>query len=261
MKLSVLLLIIVSLITSCSSNDRSENFTQVESTLKTPAGSWLGAWERRLWGYGATLEISNIKNDSVVFLLIALNGAHGGELEGTAVFRDSIAIFYTATEYDTCLIEFKLIGDTSIIIEQKKGLCYAGMGVTYDGEYKNLQILPKAEEETLLSLGIFETEKEDSLFKVLVGENYALFVYSTQTTSEDEDLDDLHSKVYSSGVTGLYTISENIIMVDSLNSMWAAVLYEEKVYYFTNSSKYKKELPQTIENWRQRFDDYPIVFN
>lgn len=262
MKQSIFLSAIVGLITSCSSNDRFDNSTSVDSTSRISASKlWLGTWERRQWGYSATLEIVDIKGDSIIFSLVAFNGAHGGEIEGKAIVKNGIATFHNNTEYDTCLIEFKLNKDTSIAIEQKKGICYAGMGVTYEGQYKNSKNLPEEEkEETLLSLGIFKTEKEDSLFRSLVGENYSLFVYSTQTTAEEEDLDSLNARVYSSGVTGLYRIQENIIMTDSLNNIWAAVLDREKVYYFTNNSKYKKTIPGTIDSWRKRFDAYPVIF-
>ena len=196
-----------------------------------------------------------------MFSLKAFNGGHGGELEGVAIVDENVALFYQDNEYDTCLLEFKLTRDSAITIEQKKGICYAGMGVSYDGQYKNSKIVAEEKDETLLSLGIFKTGKEDSLFKSLVGSDYALFVYSTQTTSEEEDLDSLHAKVNYSGVTGLYTIQENIIMIDSLdNNIWAAVLHGEKVHYFTNSNEYKMKIPKTIEKWRERFAEYPIIY-
>jgi hypothetical protein len=262
MKQFIPLFIILEFFISCSQNSSSGNRIISDSIAKNSVSElWLGTWERRQWSYGATLKITGINKDSIVFSLQAFNGAHGGELEGTAVVKENTALFYSSNENDTCVIEFRLIGDSTITIEHKKGSCYAGMGVTYDGQYKNSKILPEEKDETLLSLGIFQTEKEDSLFRSLVEDKYDAFVYSTQTTSEEEDLDSLHAKVYSSGVTGLYTIQENIIMVDSLNTtIWAAVLYQGKLYYFTNGNSYKTKLPKTIDKWRQRFEEYPVVY-
>ena len=261
MKRFLLLLIITKILVSCSHNSGSGNNATADSLKKQPASElWLGTWERREWSSGATLEITAIMADSIVFFLQAFNGGHGGELEGVALVKDNVAQFYSSNKNDTCLLQFKLMGDTSIRIEHKKGMCYAGMGVSYDGQYKNAKALPEEEEETLVGLGIFKTEKEDSLFRALTGDKYKSFVYSTQTTSEEGDGDSLNAKVYSSGVTGLYTISENIIMIDSINTIWAAVLYGEKVYYFTNSDEYKTRLPKTIEAWRQRFKEHPIVY-
>ena len=114
--------------------------------------------------------------------------------------------------------------------------------------------------ESMTSLGVFTTKRTDSIFKKLVGSSYSQFVNSTQLTSEDDDLDGLNSTVYSSGVKGLYTIMENIIMIDSLNNIWAAVIDDNKVYYFTNTQNHKSTLPKTIDNWRQRFKDYPIIY-
>jgi len=229
--------------------------------VKEPASKlWIGTWERRQWSSGATLKIAGIKSDSIVFSLQALNGAHGGEVEGVAIVKNNVALFYNSNENDTCLLEFKLVGDSSIIIEQKKGICYAGMGVTYDGQYKNSKILPEEKDETLLTLGLFKTEKEDSLFRSLVGDKYDVFVYSTQSTTEEEDLDSLNAKVYTSGVTGLYTLLENIIIMDSLNNVWTAVLDDKKVYYFTNSNEYKTRVPKTIDKWRDRFKEYPVIY-
>jgi hypothetical protein len=177
-----------------------------------------------------------------------------------AVVRENIAVFFNSNKNDTCLVEFKLMGDSSITIEHKKGMCYAGMGVTYDGQYKNSKILPEEKDENLVSLGIFKTEKDDSLFRSIVGDKYNAFVTSTQFTSEDEDMDSLKAKVYTSGVTGLFTIQENIIMMDSANTIWAAVLDDEKVYYFTNNNDYKTRVPKTIDKWRERFKEYPVIY-
>jgi hypothetical protein len=139
-----------------------------------------------------------------------------------AVVNDTVATFSNNDESDTCLIEFKLIGDSIITIEQKKGDCFAAMAVTYNGIYKNSKKISSVEDtENLFTLGIFKTEKEDSLFKSLVGNSYSLFVNSTQLTSKDEDLDSLNAIVRSSGVIrssgvrGLFTFMENIIMTDS----------------------------------------------
>ena len=222
---------------------------------------WLGKWERRQWQNDASLEITNIKGDSIEFSLFASSGGHTGEIEGMAIVNGNIAIFSNKDESDTCLIQFILIGDSVIAIDQKQGFCFAGLAVTYDGDYKNSKNLTKAESaESLMSLGIFKTEKEDSIFKSLVGDSYSLFVNSTQLISEDEDLDSLNATVHSSGVGGLFTFMENIIMADSLNNIWAAVIDDNKIYYFTNKKKFKKELPKTIDNWRQRFKNYPVIY-
>lgn len=267
MKFLILLFLIGSITVGCSSNDASSDTAKTD-IIKTDTAptqpvskSWLGKWERRRWQNDASLEITNIKRDSIEFSLFASSGGHTGELEGIAIVNGNFAVFQNKDESDTCLIQFKLIGDSIIAIDQKQGFCFAGMAVTYDGDYKNSKNLPEAEiTENLTSLGIFETEKEDSIFKALVGNSYSLFINSTQLTSEDEDLDSLNATVRSSGVRGLFTFMENIIMTDPLNNIWAAVIDDNKIYYFTNNKRYKDQLPKTIDNWRQRFKDHPIIY-
>ncbi|WP_153796636.1 hypothetical protein [Foetidibacter luteolus] len=223
---------------------------------------WLGEWKRQLWQNESNLRITGIQNDSLEFHLFALNGAHSGELEGFAIVTDETATYTEYDELDSCILEFKLSGDSLIVIRQIKGDCMAGMAVSYGGDYINEdKIAAKtAAEETLLSIGLFNNVKQDSLFRLLTGDKYSLFVNSTQLTSDEEDLDSLQVKVYASGVRGLFTIMENIIMTDSADHFWAAVLEDDKVYYFTNSEPWKKRLPLTIEKWRERFKDDEVVY-
>lgn len=243
---------------SCSSNRSSDKPTEIK---KNASPSWMGTWNRHLWQNDGTLEIKDIKNDSIHFTLFANSGGHTGELEGDASVTDNTAIFSTRDASDSCYIEFSLMGDSIIRVDQKTGICSAGMGVVYSGEYKNGKLNPVAkQDESLFNLGIFENENQDSIFKSLVGDSYSLFVSSTQLTSEDDDLDSLHATVHSSGVRGLFTSMENIVMIDSSNNIWAAVIDDDKVYYFTNKDEYKNRIPKTIENWRQRFKSYKIVY-
>lgn len=262
MKNLIPLFLIGNLIVGCSSGNVSRNKTITDTaTIPPVTNQWRGTWERNSWQNDASLEITNIKSDSITFSLFASNGGHTGQIEGMAVVNGTSAIFYNEDEFDTCLIQFNLINDSIITIDQKYGDCFAAMAVVYDGDYKNSKYLSGTEPtEDLKSLGIFETKKEDSIFRYLVGNSYPLFVNSTQLTSEDDDLDGFDATVRSSGVRGLFTFMENIIMIDSSNNIWAAVIDDNKVYYFTNKQEYKSRLPKTINNWRQRFKEYPIMY-
>lgn len=240
-------------------SDRSSDKAAVIN--KDASKSWMGTWERELWQNEATLEITSFKKDSLEFTLSANSGGHTGEMGGVALATNSVASFLSIDGFDSCYLEFTLVGDSIISIDQKVGDCGAGMGVFYSGEYKNSKLLPAVKrEENLVDLGIFENEKQDSIFKSLVGGSYSLFVNSTQMTSEDDDLDSLHATVHSSGVRGLFTIMENIVIIDSSNNVWAGVINDHKVYYFTNKQEYKNRIPKTIDNWRQRFKNYEIVY-
>jgi hypothetical protein len=210
------------------------------------------------------LNISSVDNDSITFLLTASNGANMGELEGKAYYTGNNAKFTFNDEYDNCIVEFTLLGDSVISVNQKQGVCMAGMGVDYSGQYKNSKLTSKKskKEENLVKLGMLPDMYKDSIFKSLVGSSYSLFVNTTQLTSEKDDLDSLSAKVMASGVRGLFTSMEDIIMIDSLNNIWAAVIDNSgnEVLYFTNHNDYKDKLPKTIENWRENFKEYKVIF-
>lgn len=58
----------------------------------------------------------------------------------------------------------------------------------------------------------------------------------------------------------MFTQMEYIIMIDKGNRIWTALINNEKVYYFTNSDTYGTTLPKTIDGWRSRFKEYPVVY-
>lgn len=269
MKLIIFYSLLASMIIGNPSNKTSRNTPNADS-IKTAASiqstnkSWLGKWERRIWQNYASLEITGIRNDSIAFHLEASSGGHLGELEDTAVVKHNLAIFFTKDDPDTCLIRFNLSGDSVITVQKVKGFCGAGMGVTFNGEYKNVKYLPEKEPaETLKSLGVLKTAKADSIFRKLVGDDYTLFLNTTQLGHEEEDIDNLHTKVQVSAVRGMYTSMENIVMIDASDHIWAAVIdnNDNSVHYFTNVSAWKKRLPKTIDSWRERFKTYPVVYH
>jgi len=248
---------------SCTSNGTPKSPDTMAAKSEAPAAAsnlWVGEWGRQEWQNSASLEVTGISGDSIFFSLQANSGAHISEIEGGAAVKGNTATYLYTGEQDSCLIEFKLSGDSVITVKQQ-GNCMAALAVSYAGVYKNNKLISSIEkEETLIDLGIFKTKKEDSLFRSLVGNDYTLFVHSTQITSEGEDLDGLNATMQASGVRGLFSIMENIIMKDASQNIWAAVLHDNKVYYYTNSDLFKTSLPKTIENWRQNFKDYEVVF-
>jgi len=267
MKRFIPVLGIAGLAVACSGNPTPDNTITTDSSKtsvqpKQPASpTWLGTWERNEWQNDASLEITGIKGDSIVFSLSAFSGGHNGELEGMAVVNGNTAVYLDETEGDTCLIRFRLMGDTAVVLDQQKGTCYAGMGVSYEGMYKGAKATKQVEaDKSLTELGIFKTEEEDAAFRALVGDSYSLFINSTQLIADVEDLDNFGAIVHASGIRGLFGFMENIIMADAANNIWAAVLNDEKVYYYTNNEAYKEKLPKTIEHWRESFSNNPVIY-
>jgi hypothetical protein len=221
---------------------------------------WKGTWSRNEWQHSATLEIKPMGPKSFHFSLVALNGANTGDLEGVATVDGNRAI-YTDPHHKECILEFLYKNDHVLEVEQSADNCAAGHGVTYPGTYENT--LFKSQEvksPTLVELGILQTPAQEKIFRGLVGDYYETFLNSTQLVTEETDLDKLHAKVFASGIRGLFSFMENIIMYNKSNEFWAAVIVDEEVFYFTNSKKFEKELPQTIEKWRTAFADKKVVF-
>ena len=245
------------LLPGCSSNE--EKTTEAKTKIVSPI--WKNLWQRRSRFSGGELDVKSIHKNTISFTLFASDGGHTGDLEGDAVVAENAAIYSSKEDGDSCVIEFILSGDSIININQRTGECSTGMGVSYSGKYWNSKLI-KAEKdtETLVSLDILKNTQQDSVFKMLVGGYYEDFLTTTQLTSENDDLDSLHASVHSSAIRGLFTLSENIVMIDSTNQIWAAVIKDEKVYYFTNSTLYKNKLPKTIDNWRTNFKKDEVVY-
>lgn len=239
----------------------SKNDTPKKSPAQVAGKAWLGSWQRKLWQNEGSLDITAIRADSIAFTLSANSGGHTGDIEGWAIVKKNTAFYSEINDTDSCIIEFSLAADSVISIIVKSGNCFTAMGVSYDGKYIHEKYLPKEPPVTTLTeLGIFTSAKQEDAFKILVGEDYDLFLSSTQLTSTDDDIDSLQAAVHSSGVRGLFTFMENIVMTDASGHIWAAVIDDNTVYYFTNAERYKDHLPNTIEKWRSNFKDYPVIY-
>jgi hypothetical protein len=259
------------LLTACTSKAKlSEKQETAEPTAAEKAETlaeipqepvdWKGTWSRNEWQHGATLEIRSMGPQRFHFSLVALNGANTGDLEGVATVDGNRAI-YTDPHNKECVLEFLFKNDHVLEVAQSSDNCSAGSGVTYPGIYENtLFKSPETKSPTLVELGILKTPAQEKIFRELVGDYYDTFLNSTQLVTEGTDLDKLKAKVFTSAVRGLFSFMENIIMYNKSNEFWAAVIVDEEVFYFTNSKKFEKELPQTIEKWRTAFADKKVVF-
>jgi len=207
---------------------------------------------------GGSLKITETKGGAFSFSMEATDGGASGELEGSAKLQGYRAI-YTHKEYGgACRIEFTFEGD-SISVDQKEGNCGAGAGVYFSGYYYKHP--PKRLEETLLSLGMLDNDAQDKKFRALVGDDYKLFVNSSQLIFEKEkDKDSLGAVVHQAAVKHMFTDMENIILINERLDIWAAVIHGDSVNYYSNRPDYKHRIPKTIDSWRQNFNEKPIVF-
>jgi len=223
------------------------------------AKNWLGTWSNDGMFGGGELKITAIKKGAFTFSMEASDGGASGMLEEGSAKLQGYHAMYTKKEYEgSCRIEFTFEGD-SIYVDQQEGTCEAGAGVYYSGTYyKNP---PKRPEETLLSLGMLDNEAQEKKFRALVGDDYKLFVGSSQMVFEKEkDKDSLGAVVHQAGVKHEFTERENIILINGRQDIWAAVIDGDSVKYYTSRPDYKHRVPKTIDSWRENFNEKPIVF-
>jgi hypothetical protein len=226
---------------------------------------WIGEWDRHKWQNGGTLTISKIVRDSLFFSLQVNGGGAIGEIEGKACIKNDSAIFTTDEDEHHCKMVFR-INRNKLTIAIISTDCYqhAGLNADFDGNYfaqKDTVNGYQDTTETLISLGVLN-RTEDSTFRKLVGDSYETYITDTQLIESDlEEEDNLHAKVIASSVNQMRTYMEYIIIIDSSKRMWTAVIdANKKVRYFTNSNNYTENLPKTIDSWRERFKEYPVIY-
>lgn len=246
-KLRMILLVIIS-IYACIGTVFSES---------PPAISpWQGTFIRDKGSfYSSTLEITDVTADSFKFNIKAYSGGNTGGVTGVAYIKGNNFVF---DDGRSGILTFT-ISNGDIQIEQSYQINqYCGMGVGLMGQYinKDKNPQPVKRENYFTDLNVFKGEQEQE-FKRIVGDNYEKFTKTGHLFFNEDDLDGLGTHVHRIGVRGLFTILESIIMVrDSDNTIWAAVIDGDKVLYFTNAND--KKIPKTILHWQERFKNKPI---
>jgi hypothetical protein len=227
--------------------------------LKTGKSSgqdiWAGDWTRAgsTQYDNASVMISEVTATSFQFEINVQSGSHLGQITGTAKINQTQAIF----KEDECQVDFILKENTLTIRTTEGCSAYGGRGVHFDGTY---QAQAQIQKPTLRELGVLQNDEQEQAFSRLAGKDYDLFLESFQLIAEKDDLDNFGASVHSGGVRGLFTIVEAIVMVGSQGKIWAAVIDDEAVKYFTNDPDYAARLPKTIESWRERFSDKKVLF-
>ncbi|MBL8018690.1 MAG: hypothetical protein JNM27_03415 [Leptospirales bacterium] len=225
-------------------------------------GRWAGEWQRDERFQGASLRIEQFLPGSIIISMMAYNGGHSGFVEGEAPIVGEKALYshdpYSSFD-EKCLIELRPVGSEKFEVTQKSGLCGAAIGVGFSGTYWNIKIKRPPENLSLVSDGLL-SEENDVAFRKLVGSDYQLFTNCSQQIMNGPDLDGLEADVSTTGVRGLYTMLESIVMINKKQNIWAAVIDGSSVKYFTNREDFKTKLPATIEKWRERFPDMQVIY-
>ncbi len=249
-------------------------FDLAEAPSTDDKAGWTGDWFfNDLWA-GGFLLIGNVTKNSFDFALSVSSGGNSGIAEGQAKITLNKAVFETREFTDEpCLLRFEHRGKGIMIAQEGADFaCGFGNGVQANGTFEP----EKRQVKPTLKVGkdessIFSSQAQHDAFKKLTGDSlYETFAFNLQLISKSkpnpkDKLTDV--SVVSGGVQGLFSQCEAIIISDPKGKFWAATLDFDKsndtqlvVRYVTNDERFKSQLPATIEDWRENFKDYRVVF-
>jgi len=246
--------------------DDNDSQLALKPSAAVSAAGWTGTWTRgdKSGFEGANVTIEEGSSQSFCFDISAASGAHSGEIEGKASINGEKAHFaeknvYSAGVTQKCIVDFVLRSKAIEIGTNSDCQGYGGIGVAFDGSY--LREKPQAAKPTLAGLDQAWTAVNDRAFSQLTGKDYETFAATCQMVEKIDDLDDFGAKARVCGVRGLYMTMESIVMTTASGKIYAAVIdVDGDVLYFTNDPPYSATLPKTIDHWRERFRQKPIVY-
>ncbi|MBB6452380.1 hypothetical protein HNQ94_000825 [Salirhabdus euzebyi] len=214
--------------------------------------SWLGKWNRPLRNNSATLNVLEMNDKGFTFTISSTWHARTGMVDGSAFFTStSQAIFEDGLG---CQISFVKNGGKMEVTQTMECSGYGGLNVTFEGDFLKGDV--QVPEASLLDIGIFETKKQDDLFRKVVGEDYNLFVENMGVYALGSNLDNFNANVVQGYIVGLATLNEAIIMYNENNEIWGATLHDGQVLYYSNVGEYKRNIPVTIKEWIQDVGGY-----
>jgi len=222
---------------------------------------WFGEWkiESSALCYSGVLKITNVSNNSFDFSLTVVHGSHMGDLDGKAIIiSNNEAEFISNKVYDEdgkCVISFTKFNDIIQIYDNLGCREFHGMRVIYNGDYRLLKDIfyDRIElNDILLS----------KIYQLLSKKYFEEFLKCICDIHNEKNIDKFEANVITTGVAGMYTIHESILMYTNTNEVYGAFLYDdEKIYYFTSDGRYKNNKPTTILQWLSKFDRKVINLN
>ena len=108
-----------------------------------------------------------------------------------------------------CQLTFRL-DQKQIAVEETVECSYKhGMGAVFNGNYEKGGV---SIDTNLVSQGVL-TKSEDDLFRIVVGDDYNLYLANMTTYLEEENLGDFQARVVSGFIRGVAPYSGGIIMM------------------------------------------------
>ncbi len=108
---------------------------------------------------------------------------------------------------------------------------------------------------------LFKDRQITTALRRLLKKDYQKLIDNLESVDITEPLVDKNGILRVSGaMPHLYTISEAIFVIEPRGHIYAAILDGgERILYFTNDMSLRDKLPATLDEWRERFKEVPIV--
>ncbi len=224
-------------------------------------GTWYGK-NNNYYGF-SNIWVYPVGDTLIYYGGLSINGFHMGSWEGFAIKNEELGKrVYERVEYDeyfdrTVYFRWYLEGD-QLILDANRRDWHCGMGVSFDDCY--LREEPVIKMPTALEVGIAENEEEETLFKKLVQEYYSHFINLTSYVDYQEVWLNDTEKAWGGG--SLLTGWSNACYYMKTKDKMYVALKDDKLYYFTNDSRYQSQLPKAMAEWAASYEgeiDYNYV--
>lgn len=232
---------------------------------KQPAKQTLrfdGHWTGKSSGYfaGSEADIKVLFDDLILYELSAHNGTHMGGLDCFAIVNSYKAktVFKDTTygeRQENVTFEFS-VENNNLNLKSNEYDFMCGMGVGFDSSYTKEKVdtsLPSAQQ-----VGIVETKAQDELFKKIVGDEYDTFIQYTQSVNFSEVV--LDGKKVNAGESLLRGMYGYCFYIVSPENIYAAIVTEDNIKYYTNDKNYADKLPQPILDWTKSKRDLNVEY-
>ena len=185
------------------------------------------------------------------------NGADSGGLISLALINEGKAITRFSDESVGDVVYELSINNGMLHIDSNKYDYMCGVGASHMTDYikgKNDIPLPSAQD-----VGIVDSKEQSELFKTIVGNKYEDFINMTEATDkEDYVLDGKQASVRKSYLLGM---PNQCIYMISPEYIYAAIVTEDSIEYYTNDKNYAEKLPQPMVEWAANNKDLKIIYN
>jgi Predicted nucleotide-binding protein containing TIR-like domain len=238
------------------------NSTMMSLPTGPNAPLWWGRWnmgDSNEQMFGGKLNIREVSATGFLFNLDIVDGARTGSLSAYAqIISTDLAYARVINGEDNEIGELVFrrrtdVNSRTIEIEETASCSfYCGLGASFSGKYIRVN-------DFLFDHG-FVNELELSRIYNISGIHYESLRNRFVQLGNPEKSEYPAADVIIGGVQGLYTTMEGILMRGEKGELWVAYIDDDVVRYFSTENDWGLKLPNSIEVWRERFKEKPVVF-